>query len=245
MIRYLRFLAGNERTREANRHLGLSLAFVAGAVNAGGYLAVSQFTSHMTGVLSLIAENLAANRMKLVAGGAASFASFVTGAATSAILINWARRKRLHSEYALALLLEAFLLMVFGLLGHNFERFAGPSTAATVLLLCYVMGLQNAIITKISGAEIRTTHMTGNATDLGIELGKLLYWNDASHTEEKVVANREKLGIHAGLIALFVAGGCLGALGFRRLGFGVTIPLSLLLLVIAVGPVWDDLAPAP
>src|SRR5437879_5819699 len=122
MIRYLRFLAGSERTREANRHLGLSLAFVAGAVNAGGYLAVSQFTSHMTGVLSLVAGNLAANRMRLVAGGLASFAAFVAGAATSAILINWARRKRLHSEYALALLLEALLLMVFGLLGHYLAR---------------------------------------------------------------------------------------------------------------------------
>ena len=88
---------------------------------------------------------------------------------------------------------------------------------------------------RVSGAEIRTTHMTGNATDLGIELGKLVYWNDASHTSEKVVANREKLGIHAGLIASFVAGGCLGALGFRRLGYGVTIPLAVLLLVIAVG----------
>ena len=239
MINYLRFLSGRERTQEANRHLGMTLAFVAGAVNAGGYLAVSRFTSHMTGVLSLVAENLADRNGRLVAGGLAAFAAFIAGAATSAILINWARGKRLQSEYALPLLIEACLLMVFGVLGRNLD--ARYFAAFTMLLLCYVMGLQNAIITKLSGAEIRTTHMTGNATDLGIELGKLLYWNNAD-SEIKVVANRQKLGIHAGLIACFVGGGCFGALGFRRLGFGLTIPLAVLLLAIAAAPVWDDVS---
>jgi len=43
----------------------------------------------------------------------------------------------------------------------------------TVMLLRFMMGLQNAVHTKISKAEIRTTHIT----DLGIELGKLLYVN--------------------------------------------------------------------
>ena len=46
-----------------------------------------------------------------------------------------------------------------------------------MLVLCYIMGLQNAVITKISNAEIRTTHITGLVTDLGIEIGKMLYLN--------------------------------------------------------------------
>jgi uncharacterized membrane protein YoaK (UPF0700 family) len=241
MLRYLRFLTGRERTREANRHLGMTLAFVAGAVNAGGYLAVSRYTSHVTGVLSAIADDLALNRLRLVAGGLATFAAFLAGAAVSAILINWARRRRLQSEFALALLLESALMACFGLLGHNLASLDRAFLPATVLLLAFMMGLQNAIITKISGAEIRTTHMTGNATDLGIELGKLLYWNAGG--PEKVVADREKLRIHAGLIGLFTLGGVLGALGFKRAGFGVTVPLATLLLAIAVVPVWEDLAP--
>src|SRR5580704_11952219 len=104
MIRYLRFLSGHERSREANRHLGLTLAFVAGAVNAGGFLAVGQYTSHMTGVLSSVSDNIALNRMNLVASGLAAWVSFVCGAATSAILINWARRRNLRSQYALSLM---------------------------------------------------------------------------------------------------------------------------------------------
>lgn len=242
MIRYFRFLAGRERTAEANRHLGLTLAFVAGAVNSGGFMAVSQFTSHMTGILSLISEHAALGQGTLVAAGLVSFASFLVGAATSAILMNWARRKHLQSEFALALLLEAALLTLFGVLGHNLDVFAGPFTTVTVLLLCFVMGLQNAMITKVSGAIIRTTHMTGNATDLGIELGKLFYWNSEGPTSvDKVTANREKLSLHASMIGSFVTGGLAGALGFKRLGFGVTVPIAALLLVIAVVPVWDDL----
>lgn len=242
MIRYFRFLSGRERTHEANRHLGLTLAFVAGAVNSGGFLAVSQFTSHMTGILSLIGEHLALGEPTLVLAGLASFAAFLAGAATSAMLMHWARRKRLHSEFALALLLEAGLLVVFGVLGHNLDVYSGRVATLTVLLLCYVMGLQNALITKISGAIIRTTHMTGNATDLGIELGKLFYWNVEGTGRDKVTANREKLSLHASMIGSFVAGGFGGALGFKRLGFGVTLPIAALLMVVAVVPVWDDLS---
>ena len=245
MIRYLRFLSGRERTEEANRHLGLTLAFIAGAVNAGGYLAVSQYTSHMTGVLSTIAESLALGQLSLVGAGLASFIAFVVGAATSAILINWARRKNLQSEYALALLLEAGLLMLFGLLGARLDTLHSGFVHATVILLCFLMGLQNAIITKVSGAIIRTTHMTGNATDLGIELGKLAYWNADKTLPDKVRANREQLAIHASLIALFTLGGVLGAVGFKRLGYGVVVPLAALLMLIAVVPVWEDLAPRP
>ena len=112
----------------------------------------------------------------------------------------------------------------------------------TVLLLCYLMGLQNAIITKLSDAEIRTTHMTGNATDLGIEIGKLLYWNRDTITDDRVLANREKLRIHAILIVLFVLGGFIGAHGFKSIGFAATIPLALLLFAIAAVPILDDLA---
>ena len=242
MIRYLRFLSGHERSRESNRHLGLTLAFVAGAVNAGGYLAVSQYTSHMTGILSSVSDNIALGRLNLAESGLTAWCSFLIGSATSAVLINWARRRKLHSEYAMSLMLEATLLLVFGLLGSNLKTFVGLFVPATVLLLCYMMGLQNAIITKVSHAEIRTTHMTGNTTDLGIELGKLFYWNRDAATSDRVVANREKLGLYAGLIGLFVLGGVAGALGFKRVGYGSTIPLAVLLFIVAIVPVWDDLS---
>lgn len=139
---------------------------------------------------------------------------------------------------------EAILLLVFGLLGSNLAAFVELFSPATVLLLCFMMGLQNAIITKLSSAEIRTTHMTGNTTDLGIELGKLIYWNRDEGLSDRVIANREKLRIHAAMIGIFVFGGFLGALGFKQIGFSATIPLAVLLFAIAVLPVFEDLSPS-
>mgnify|MGYP006215961311 CR=1 FL=1 len=113
----LQQLAARDRTRQRNRQLGALLAFMAGAINAGGFLAVQRYTSHMTGVVSSIADDLVLGHGLLVLAGLGALLAFVAGAATTAILINWARRRGLQGEYALSLALEALLLLLFGLLG--------------------------------------------------------------------------------------------------------------------------------
>jgi len=242
-IEYLRGFARPQRTDQNNRRLGRWLAFIAGAANAGGFLAVGQYTSHMSGIVSALGDNLAVGDFGLVIAGLSSLAAFTTGAATSAIMINWGRRRRAHSEYALPLMLEAVLLLVFGLLGSNLENNRFLFVPATVGLLCYVMGLQNAIITKISKAEIRTTHMTGIVTDIGIELGKLFYWNvsESGPGVTAVRADRSRLRLLASLLGMFFIGGLAGALGFKYVGFISTLPLSAMLVVLAVVPLMDDL----
>ncbi len=103
-------------------------------------------------------------------------------------------------------------------------------------------GLQNAVITKLSKAEIRTTHITGIVTDIGIELGKLIYWNrDTTETLPNVVANRARLKVLSCLAIYFFAGGVIGAFGFKHFGYVVTVPLALVLVALAGVPVVDDL----
>lgn len=218
------------------------LAFIAGAINAGGFLAVQRYTSHMTGILSGIADDLILGQVALVFAGIASLVSFLCGAATTAVLINWARRRQLHGEFALSLMLEAALLLVFGLLGANLQLFNELFVPATVLLLCFIMGLQNAIVTKISKAEIRTTHMTGVITDLGIELGRLIYWNrtQEANVQHFVKADRDKLAIHMVILALFFSGGLVGAVAFKALGFAATVPVATLLMALAAPPLLKD-----
>lgn len=240
---FLRRLTGRTRTRRANRQLGAFLAFIAGAVNAGGFLAIKQYTSHMTGVVSSIADDLVLGNVVLALGGVGALVSFLAGAATTAVLINWARYRRMRSEYALSLALEAVLLVSFGLLGANLGAYVAVFVPATVILLCYIMGLQNAIVTKISKAEIRTTHVTGLVTDLGIELGKLIYWNgkNARESECFVMANRDKLAMHCLILMMFFIGGVAGAYGFKAVGFGATLPLAFALLFAAILPIIDDI----
>lgn len=240
-INYARRLTGHQRTLEANRQLGLALVFVAGAINAGGFLAVQHYTSHMTGIVSAMADNLALGGYALVLAGAGAMLSFLLGAACTSILVNYARRQQLYSEYALPLLLEAVLLLSFGLLGARLSHIRGLFVPVTVMLLCFIMGLQNAVITKLSKSEIRTTHLTGTITDIGIELGKLLYWNTQdSGANDRVVANRSRLKLLCLLVVFFFVGGVAGAIGFKQIGFASTIPLALLLSALAIVPTVDD-----
>lgn len=80
-------------------------------------------------------------------------------------------------------------------MGANLSSLASLLVPTAVLLLCFITGLQNAIVTKISQAEIRTTHMTGVITGLGIELGRLIYWNHSQKANgiQMVRANTDKL----------------------------------------------------
>jgi uncharacterized membrane protein YoaK (UPF0700 family) len=112
-----------------------------------------------------------------------------------------------------------------------------------VLLLCFIMGLQNAVMTKLSHGVIRTTHLTGTVTDLGIEIGKLIYWNRdrAPETHSLVRADRERMTVLAVLLLCFLTGGIVGAFGFKLLGYVSTVPLAVLLATLAVVPMVDDL----
>ena len=244
-IHYARKLTGSKRSPDGNRHLGVLLCFVAGAINAGGFLAVRQYTSHMTGIVSDMADNLALGVYRLVLPGLGALLSFLAGAACSAIMVNYARRRRMHGEYALPLLLEALLLLGFGVLGTRLADIDGLFVPFTVMTLCFIMGLQNALITKVSKADIRTTHITGIVTDIGIELGKLAYWNGPRGAlapgQHRVEANAERLWLLATLVAAFFAGGVSGALGFQAMGYTATVPLALLLVAMAIVPALDDL----
>lgn len=210
--------------------LGVSLAFVAGAVNAGGFLLVGQYTSHMSGILSGVADAVALHAFGLAVAGVTAVSCFLLGAGLSAVLINWGRRNGRYHPYALPLLLEAGLLLLLGVLGEFVQ--AVPVAGVAVPLLCSLMGLQNATVTKISGSRIRTTHMTGVVTDLGIELGKLLYWNRVPGGVA-VRADRAKLRLLLAILAGFMLGGVAGAVAFSRLGFVSTAPLALLLVALA------------
>ena len=242
-MRVLRHLAGRHRTRGTNRALGLLLAFNAGAVNAGGFLAVNLYTSHMTGFLSLLADSLVLGNMALVLSAVGILWAFLSGAGSTAILVNWARSRRLQGGFALPLLLEAVLMLAFGLMGAITMTwntvFAVP---LTVLLLAYIMGLQNAVVTKLSLAEIRTTHMTGIVTDLGIEMGKMFYWNRSSTPPEAYVrANHARMRLFSSLIGMFTLGGVVGAAGFKYVGFVWVVPLAAIILGLSLPPLWGDL----
>ena len=109
------------------------------------------------------------------------------------------------------------------------------------LLLAFIMGPQNAVVTKMSSAQIRTTHMTGVITDLGIEMGKMFYWNrSGTPPAAQVRANHVRLRLYASLLAMFTCGGVVGAAGFKYIGFIWVVPLAALILALSLPPLTHD-----
>lgn len=240
VLHYFSELSMDRRHPRADRHLGYVLAMVAGGINAAGFLAVGRYTSPMTGFVSSIADHLAYGTLVLALSALSAWLAFLGGAIACTVLVNLARRRALHSQFALSLALESLLLWLFAFAAHYLLHGGEWLMRAMVLLLCFAMGLQNAVITKASGAIIRTTHITGLSTDLGIQLGRLFYVNGRS-SEPPVRADRARMRLYALLIACFLGGGVVGAFAFRYLGYRAALAPAAVLAALAMGPLFADL----
>ena len=91
-IVYVKSLSRRKRSTHANQHLGLVLTFVAGATNAGGFLATQQYTSHMTGIVSSMADHLALGAFDLALSGLGGLLSFLIGTILSTMMVCYAKR---------------------------------------------------------------------------------------------------------------------------------------------------------
>lgn len=232
-------LAGPARSQRMNRHLAYHLAWTAGVLNSVGFVAVGFYTSHMTGITASVADQLVLGGWLVVGMGVLALTTFVLGAMTSALQFHWARRRdRWHDRrFALVLLTEAVLVLLIGALT---DLVPGPERQwPLVAALGFVMGLQNALITKVSDATIRTTHVTGMVTDIGIELGKGVYRNRLDGASP-VRADLDRLRMHATLVLLFFLGGVMGAVGYLAVGVVVLLVPAALLLTIAVPPLLTE-----
>jgi uncharacterized membrane protein YoaK (UPF0700 family) len=225
-------LTSRHRSPAADWQLASLLALTAGTVDVSSYLALRQFTSHMSGTVATIAADI--DTLRVILPPTLVLACFLLGATLCSLLVNWSRRRDLEGLFALPILLESLLLTLAAL-------FASPHhLLPSLALLSFTMGLQNAVITKISHAVIRTTHVTGMITDIGIELGRALYWNRTTG-RTPVRAERQHLLLLTLLVTLFFAGGAIGALAYPLIGFRALLPFALLLAAIAILPIAADL----
>ena len=174
-------LSGRAYSFRQKSRLAISLSWVAGYTNVVLYAVCGDFVSNMTGNVTSLAKSIsegsrATHGMILFAG---LWLSFLFGAIASAIMTESARRRGAPSKYVLPLAIEAALLILVSLGIERYFPIHSPGLMPGVLLACtaaVAMGLQNATITRISGAVVRTTHLTGVTTDLGLEGVQYLLW---------------------------------------------------------------------
>lgn len=159
--------------------LAISLSWVAGYTNVVTLAVAGHVVSHVTGNSTLVANNLGQARWAEFRFYAFLIAMFFAGAVSSALMTEGARRRGLRSKYVLPIAVEAVLLCGFTL-AIDYHARVTPANLTSQYLLCGLataaMGLQNATITRISGAVVRTTHLTGIVTDVGLEGVQFALW---------------------------------------------------------------------
>lgn len=163
---------GTARSDAQNRVLAGYLAAVAGFVNAAGFVLIGAFTSHVTGNVGRFADDLVLGHPEAAGLAAVLVVAFFAGAFAASMLIESARVVRRSTVSGLLLGAEAVLLVIFMEVVRRVPLDGPRAIDAAAAIPCFAMGIQNSLVTRLSGAVVRTTHLTGVLTDLGIEAAR-------------------------------------------------------------------------
>lgn len=225
--------------------LAVALPAIAGAVNAAGFMVVGAYLSHVTGNLARIGDEVAVGRFDVALGYATVIAAFFFGAMLAAFMIETSKRLN-QPRYLAAMVTEGLLLGGFAVLSALTPVEWHSNNMLLMCMLSVAMGLQNAMVTRISGAVVRTTHMTGIITDIGIEAVSLAFeakdraarkpfvkklatfLSIASDTEAR------RLRLLSYIFVSFLIGAVIGPVVYLQLGYWGAIGPTLILFLLAV-----------
>jgi uncharacterized membrane protein YoaK (UPF0700 family) len=93
--------------------------------------------------------------------------------------------------------------------------------------LLFAMGIQNALVTKISQSTVRTTHLTGLFTDLGIELSQLFFYKKL----EERKALKTSIYLRLSIITFFFLGCFIGGFIYGHLALKTLFVAAAFLLI--------------
>ncbi len=219
------------------------LSFLAGNINSGGYLACHRFVSHVTGFATLAGIEFEKNNWLDALGTLLVPAFFLVGVIFSGYLTEKRYAHKVQGQkFAPVFGVIAVLLAIVAVGGYLgwFGQFGDPVRMEHdfILLacLCAACGLQNAAITSASGYTIRTTHLTGLTTDLGLGIVKVLFKSNSAHEKQ---AERMANYLRMGTILSFLFGSFIGAVIFvqnQYIGFLFPMVVALYFAFIAQHP---------
>lgn len=223
---------GKSRTLKHNLQIAIVLSFVAGIVNVVGFLSIKQLTTNVTGHFALFIYDVSNFDFWKGTIYLLYIISFLFGSFSSSFLIEKYRINRRLNVFLVPTLIESFILIAVALL-TSFHFIKSADFIACLLL--FAMGLQNSFVAKISNTVVRTTHLTGLFTDLGIELSQLFFLATHPH-RKKIIAN---IKLRSYIICFFFFGGLIGGFLYSKIGFGInTLIFGAFILLVSL--MYDD-----
>jgi uncharacterized membrane protein YoaK (UPF0700 family) len=223
MFRHL----GKRRTYYHNLKLASILSAVAGMVNITGVLSVKTLTTNVTGHFAFFSEEFSLGNYRLATLYLIYTLLFLIGAFSTGILVELAHKYKRYSVFLIPILLESILLLTAAFSSNTFHETDISVVVAGILL--FAMGLQNALVTEVSQSVVRTTHLTGLFTDLGIQVAELIFRK--SVPEKKILRNAINLKLI--IIVCFFLGGIIAAFLYSHIQIKtLLLPVSMLLFAM-------------
>ena len=223
---------GRSRTLKHNLRIATILSFVAGIVNVVGFLAFKQLTTNVTGHFAVFIADVAGFEFWKGAIFFFYIFSFLFGSFLSSFLIEKYRENQRLNVFVLPTIIEVLILLLVGI-SSNFHEFDYPDLI--VCLLLFAMGLQNSFVTKISNAVVRTTHLTGLFTDLGIDIS-YLFFKKFDCQREKII---DRIKLRTYIISFFFLGGCTGVFLYSTANWKLNA-LIFAAFILLVSIFYDD-----
>lgn len=215
---------GQKRSFKHNLRLAVLLCLNAGFINAAGFLAFNVLTTNVTGHAALLAVDIASQNLRSARMVVLWLILFLLGAFVSSLFIRTVGKNRING-YATPIVFIMLILLTIAMFGQHYhhtlqetEYFAGS--------LLFGMGMQNAMVSIVSGSVVRTTHLTGMFTDLGIDLATVVL----KYKETSPIMKR-KIVLKLAIIISFLIGGIFGGILFLSLSFKAFYIPSFILLV--------------
>lgn len=217
---------GKNRTFAHNLRLATLLSFIAGIVNITGVLSVKTLTTNVTGHFAFFAEQIMLEKYPLAFMFFLFTVFFLFGSFTSNFLTELTSKKQSKISHIAPISLEIIILSGLAIFGSNngFETVNGKFTAYAML---FSMGIQNSLVTKISSATVRTTHLTGLFTDLGIELSQLFFYRKS----EEIKKLKTSIYLRLSIITFFFIGCFLGGFLYSSMELKTLLVASFFLII--------------
>lgn len=221
---------GTTRTLNHNLQIASLLSFIAGVVNVVGFLAVHRLTTNVTGHFAYFMDEVIKLNFWQGAVYFLYILFFFLGSFASNFIIETVSRQTERYMYIVPVIIECIILFA---VGSCSLRLIDSHPDAIAFSLLFAMGLQNSLVTTISNANVRTTHLTGLFTDLGIELSQLFFFKSKENKYRLISSIKLRLSI----IAFFFFGGILGGIFYSSMGMTALIFAASLLIL---GLVYDS-----
>jgi uncharacterized membrane protein YoaK (UPF0700 family) len=220
---------GSKRDHSSNLQIAAVTAVAAGMVNVASVMAFFTFSSNITGHMAIFSEEIIRGNLHQTIVMFVWLLSFLAGAFTAHFLISHLKRDGNFYANSSTIFVEILILIGVAIYGKLFYMESLIETEVLVGLLLFAMGYQNSLTATITNNVVKTSHLTGLFTDLGISLS---LWSAKSNRSNSVL--RQKLQLQGTIAGTYFLGGLFGGYIYAIAGFTVFFFVALLMFMPVV-----------